>query len=159
VIRGGAEGPVDHPAVSLSPTGGVLSWLTYVPGAVHGRQEARAMLGHIEERNSPVIALDSAVAWSFVPVTMRNGIRLWVADHLLSAEKQERETRFVIDSAGVGASVIGRIPNPFLSTFNATSPAPSEVLVTGAPDMGNPPKGIISSLLLRVRVACGAKAP
>lgn len=155
VVHGGEEGPVDFPSLSLSATADILSWTASVRESGHGRQEGRAMLGPLEERNTHVIVLDSSIAWSFIPVPMRNGTHLWVADHVLSTGKSDREIRIITDSAAVKASIIGRIPNPYLGFFNATSSGPSEVLVAGS--FGDSTTGVLHSLLLRAHVDCDAK--
>jgi hypothetical protein len=158
VVEGKAEGPVHVPWLHLSPTGGVLSWHTDVSdGSGKYRQEARAMIGRLEERNESVITLDSSVASTqnfFAPVLLPGGLRLWVIDHEFS-KGQQSEIRFVSDSAQ-SAVVLGRTPNPYVTSIAATAPAPSELLVTGLHYI---PNKYIESLLLRARVECRGKAP
>jgi hypothetical protein len=77
-----------------------------------------------------------------------------VIDHEFS-KGQQSEIRFVSDSAQ-SAVVLGRTPNPYVTSIAATAPAPSELLVTGLHYI---PNKYIESLLLRARVECRGKAP
>jgi len=159
VVHGDAEGQVYTPSLTLSPTGGVLSWHAQVDdGPPRAGREARVMIGALEERNTPVVTLDSAAVstqYPFAPVLLPGGGRLWVVEHALP-DMRSTEIRFVRDSAQTGV-LMGRIPNPYLSQFyGATAVGPREVLVTGLQYFAN---RYIVSLLLRVRVECRGDKP
>lgn len=115
------------------------------------------MIGRLEERNEPVITLDSNVGSMqnfFAPVLLPGGLRLWVTDHEFP-DRRRTEIRFVSDSAQ-SAVVLGRTSNPYVGFIAATAPAPSELLVTGLQYI---PNKYVVSLLLRARVECRGSAP
>ncbi len=157
VVFGSRDGEAHHPSLSLSRAGDALTWWAEVTGPAGTRREARTMLGNLEERNERVIPLDSTILWSNIPLAPEGGMRLWVTDHIAPSGLPDREIRFVGVTSEGESQLLGSIPNPYTGLFfNATSPAPSEVLISSA--VIEPADSMLYSLLLRARIECSAHA-
>ena len=151
-----ADGAVHRPSFTISPRGGVLSWVVAVPGTAGMTYEARAMTGRPEARNEPVVRLDSSVSRfrELYAAELREGRRVWVLDHV-APEGDQREIRFVREEDG-SASVFGRLPNPFVTAFIGAAPSDSTLLLVGGDvDAG---RQTVASLLLRVHIQCSPTA-
>lgn len=145
---------VHAPWLSLAPEGGVLGWQAWIENPADGsvRREAHAMFGRLDERNEPIVVLDSAVSSSsfLAPVALGRS-RVWVLDHH-PAPGEPSEIRFVRDSAGA-VSVLGRIPNPYTTRFVAAPASPSDVVIAGG--FYDTPNRTLVTLLIRARLECG----
>lgn len=151
VVLGAEEGSVHAPSLSLSPVG-LLTWWTEVHDETGSRREARAMIGNLHSHNGPVLILHPSIGWSIVPVIMRDKKRLWVTDHVPAAGPGHNELRFIGDSASVTAVELATVPNPYAGKFGATSPFPSEVLVSGP--YIDTVDSLVVSMQIRARVYC-----
>ncbi|HEX7052284.1 MAG TPA: hypothetical protein VF188_18910 [Longimicrobiales bacterium] len=148
----GYGAPVHHPKLSLSPRGDLLTWWS----RVEGRREVRARFGAIDGGTRRVIEVDPDVA-QFALVSLADGRRVWVTDHVVDGQPV-RELRFVGEAAD-SLLAFGDIPNPYDGKFAATTPAPSELLLAGPARGRTDHDPVVRSLLLRLRIDCGADVP
>ncbi len=147
---------VHHPRLVFSAAGGVLTWHAHVrTGSVVGTR-AHAMVGHLES-SEHFVNLDSTAARlsSVRFVSLPDSSRLWLLDTGVGNGEQ-REIRLVRDIAGSPA-VIGRMPNPFVSSFAAAPVDSTLVLATGM--IVDQEQGVIVSSLLRLELKCRPSDP
>jgi hypothetical protein len=151
-----SSGDVHHPSMTISPGGAVMSWLVAVPGAGGVTFEARAMVGRPQERSEPVLRLDSSVAQFREPYSavLRRDLRIWVLDHV-EPETSGSEIRFIRDDGG-SASVLGRLPNPFVTPWVGATPSDSTILLVGGRVNGQ--RETLVSLLVRAQLQCSPEA-
>jgi hypothetical protein len=115
------------------------------------------MEGDVVGGNEKVIVLDT-LSGPFAPpiaLDLPGGRRVWVVDHVRETAR-ERDIRFFRSDKDIPA-VIGRIPNPYVTPFAADALSPSEVLIAGG--VLDSAEQVVSSVLLRVRLACTAGSP
>ncbi|MFN2565813.1 MAG: hypothetical protein ABR499_12520 [Gemmatimonadaceae bacterium] len=143
---------VYEPSLTFAGTAGFLTWRTLLPDEGGMRWEARAMIGHLEAQDGPIVRLDSSVVHMAAPVSPRTGTRLWVVDHVGEGGRGN-ELRVIRDSAET-AVVLTRIPSPFQGFFAAALQSPVELLIAGpVPGRTETEPGVVT-LLLRLRVQC-----
>lgn len=149
----GAEEPVHHPVLSLSPPTAVLSWFTPPRNREGETAVARALLDPLAGPASQIMTVDSAVAWSAIQVTtLQDGVPTWISDHVPSESPTQRELLFLRPAATGQVATVGRLPNPYAGLFNATALDRSRVLLSGSL-IDSSLKRVVS-LNLRVQVEC-----
>jgi hypothetical protein len=127
VVAGGQQ-PVHVPIVTISPTGGILTWLADVANTGGMVAELRAMAGNLENQNEHERTLASDVI-RFAQQSMPGGAHLVVAE--VHQPNNENQLQFLTVSPA-SASSLAQIPNPFLeNTFSVAVTQSATLLLAG----------------------------
>lgn len=153
LVHGAGEGRVYNPSAMLSGETGAFSWESPVRDDKGVRNELRAMVGRVVDRNEPVVSLDSFVAGfrsSSGPIGIRSvGSPIWVSGRSPSPGGS-LAIRFTTSSDGSSVQ-LGSIPSPYSGYMAAAAVGERELLITGLEYV---PMKYLVSLLIRTRVEC-----
>jgi hypothetical protein len=151
-VASGTDAQVHRPTLTFVDEAVIFGW-SAAPQSPPGRgRAARARIGHLKDRNGPVIQLDASIRFnsSVVPMQFASGARVWVVDHATS-DQRDGQIRFVREQDGLSQR-IGAIANPYVTPLRATKVSPTEILIAGG--MHDRTQDVVVTLLLRSRVAC-----